>query len=422
MKNRSLLYPFLIVGIALVLPHFLHAQVVSPLLKAIVHNGQVTLQVSSAAAVDSLFARDTSNQVALDFYFTPNDLRNGFHTAQPSIQLQGDVYLSFQGFPWQVNDALTFSVAQYGPDGGIVRGYTFVNGDYTGPDGAAPSICPTSIACNNLSGLTMTFPPQYLVQKVRTLSLSLSFGPDNPYNGIYQTNGVDVATNAVYVDGNFNCNQILTGSAMIIFDGLVCQYEGGQLVSPPCSPFGGYYTPGDVCAEYFENCAKNILTPLMNQSSELPCRQWKEKSPSTCGTSTYIYRPGKVSIGTSKQAPNSAVGAGKASLSVKNGVITDKVKVKLCDATWCDYVFDPNYPLRSLPETEAYIRQNCHLPGMPSGGDIEAEGAFELGDITRLQQEKIEEIYLHLIALQKEVELLEFELVLLEWRKQSITK
>lgn len=205
--------------------------------------------------------------------------------------------------------------------------------------------------------------------------------------------------------------------------GLVCQYEGGQLVSPICSPFGDYYTPGDVCAEYFENCASKIITPLMNQSSELPCRQWKEKSLSTCGTSTYIYRPGKVSIGTSKQAPNSSsVSAGKASLSVKNGVITDKVKVKLCDAAWCDYVFGPNYPLRSLPETEAFILQNCHLPGMPSGGDIEAEGAFELGEITRLQQEKIEEMYLHLIALQKEVEWLEFELALQEWRERLTTK
>jgi len=43
--------------------------------------------------------------------------------------------------------------------------------------------------------------------------------------------------------------------------------------------------------------------------------------------------------------------------------------------------------------------------------EIESAGAFDLGEITRLQQEKIEEIYLHLIALQQEVEYLEIELV-----------
>jgi hypothetical protein len=421
MRNKSFFHICLMVGAAAILPHLSTAQVMSPLLKAVVHNGHLALQVNSPAAVDSLFARDTSNQVTLDFYFTPNDTRNGFYAAQPSLQLQGDALLSFQGISWATNDALTFSVSQYGPDGDIVRGYTFVNGDYTGPDGSPPSICPTSIACSNFSGLTMTFPPQYLVQKVRTLSLSLSFGPDNPYNGIYQTNGVDVATNAVYVKGNFNCSQISTGSALLMFDGLVCQYAGGQLLSPPpCTPFGNYYTPGDVCAEYFENCASKLMSVLFEKSTELPCRQWKEKSSSTCGTGTYIYRPGKVSIGTTKQAPNSSSG-GKASLSVKNGVITDKVKVKMCDY-WCDYVFDPGYTLRSLPQTEAYIRENGHLPGMPSGGEIEAEGAFELGEITRLQQEKIEEMYLHLIALQKEVEVLEIELTLLEWRERSVTK
>ncbi len=145
------------------------------------------------------------------------------------------------------------------------------------------------------------------------------------------------------------------------------------------------------------------------------------RQANTCGTDTYLYQAGKVSIGTSGQAPKSSTG-GKASLSVKNGVITDKVKVKLCDASWCDYVFEEGYPLRSLPSTEAYILENCHLPGMPSGGAIEVAGAFELGEITRLQQEKIEEIYLHLIAIQKEVECLEIELAMMQWRERATTR
>jgi hypothetical protein len=35
-------------------------------------------------------------------------------------------------------------------------------------------------------------------------------------------------------------------------------------------------------------------------------------------------------------------------------------------AKWPDYVFEPSYKLRNLSELEAFIRQNKHLPGLPS--------------------------------------------------------
>ena len=81
---------------------------------------------------------------------------------------------------------------------------------------------------------------------------------------------------------------------------------------------------------------------------------------------------------------------------------------------WCDYVFDDRYSLMPLEETDAYIRANRHLPGIPPGPVIEAEGSFELGEITKMHQEKIEEIFLHLIALEKEVAALEVGLAFLE--------
>lgn len=423
MMNKSPFLNCLWAVAAAILPFGAAAQVFSTSLQAIASNGNLTLQMSSWAATDSLFVRDTSNQVTLEFSFAPNDPRNGLHSAQPALQTQGDVHLRFQSIAWLVGDALTFSAAQYGPDGRIIRSYNFVNGDYTGPDSPAPPVCPVSISCTNQTGISLNFnPQQYLAQKARTMSLSFSFGADNPYNGIYQTNGADNVTNSIYVERSIGCDAPLSGKALLIFDGLVCQYENRQLVAPTCSPFGDYYTPGDVCAEYFENCAGKLISALLDKRSELPCRQWKEAQSSACGTNTYIYRTGKVSIGTDKQAPRSSVAGSKASLSVKNGVITDLVKVKMCDNYWCDYVFEPGYSLRSLPETEAYILQNCHLPGMPSGGSIESEGAFELGDITRLQQEKIEEAYLHLIQLQAQLEYAEALLTWLEWQEESRTK
>ncbi|MBK7936954.1 MAG: hypothetical protein IPJ82_07570 [Lewinellaceae bacterium] len=91
------------------------------------------------------------------------------------------------------------------------------------------------------------------------------------------------------------------------------------------------------------------------------------------------------------------------------------MKVQTCSAgSWCDYVFGDRYALLSLEETDAYIRANRHLPGIPPGSVIEAEGSFELGEITKMHQEKIEEIFLHLIALEQDVATLEVGLAFLE--------
>jgi hypothetical protein len=117
-----------------------------------------------------------------------------------------------------------------------------------------------------------------------------------------------------------------------------------------------------------------------------------------CSTTGFIYRPGQVAIGTEHEAPNRA-------LTVKNGIITDKVKIT--DNGWADHVFESNYPLLPLETVDAYISKFGHLPGMPSGKSIESSGGFELGDVTVMHQEKIEEIFLHLISLDQEVNELE---------------
>ena len=77
---------------------------------------------------------------------------------------------------------------------------------------------------------------------------------------------------------------------------------------------------------------------------------------------------------------------------------------------WPDYVFDNNYHLNSLDVVEAYIEKNKHLPNMPSAEELKAEPfGLNLGEMQGKQMEKIEEIFLHLIALKKEVEVLKQE-------------
>ena len=68
----------------------------------------------------------------------------------------------------------------------------------------------------------------------------------------------------------------------------------------------------------------------------------------------------------------------------------------------------------SLPEVEKFITDKRHLPGMPSAAEIESAGHFELGDIIFRQQEKMEEIFLHLIEKDREISQLETLVFLME--------
>jgi hypothetical protein len=86
-------------------------------------------------------------------------------------------------------------------------------------------------------------------------------------------------------------------------------------------------------------------------------------------------------------------------LAVK-GKIAATDFIVVATGSWPDYVFDPSYKLRSLEETEAYIKENKHLPNIPAAAVVEKEG-FALGDMQKRMLEKIEELTLHLIEANK---------------------
>ena len=95
---------------------------------------------------------------------------------------------------------------------------------------------------------------------------------------------------------------------------------------------------------------------------------------------------------------------------VSDGILAEKVKVAVKNLTnWADYVFAPEYKLRSLSEVEAFINVNRHLPGIPSAETIVKEGGIDVNEMFAKQMEKIEELTLYLIELKKEVELLKKE-------------
>lgn len=76
---------------------------------------------------------------------------------------------------------------------------------------------------------------------------------------------------------------------------------------------------------------------------------------------------------------------------------------------WADFVFEKEYALASLAETEQYIAAYKHLPNIPSASEIEAKG-IDTGEMLRLHMMKIEEMTLHLIKQEKKIAELEQKL------------
>jgi len=91
-------------------------------------------------------------------------------------------------------------------------------------------------------------------------------------------------------------------------------------------------------------------------------------------------------------------------LAVDGKIICEELHVEMSQS-WPDYVFADSYQLRSLEEVEASIKQENHLPGIPSAQEIESQG-LDVAAMQRMQMEKIEELTLYIIQLKKEIEAL----------------
>lgn len=121
-----------------------------------------------------------------------------------------------------------------------------------------------------------------------------------------------------------------------------------------------------------------------------------------------VFDDGNDNISLVLSKPNSFVGIGTSSfvdstdvyrLSVNGAIRAHRVKVY---TDWADYVFYKNYELPKLEEVEEYIENNGHLKDIPSAEEVEKNG-IELGEMNKLLLQKIEELTLYVIELNKEI-------------------
>jgi len=104
-------------------------------------------------------------------------------------------------------------------------------------------------------------------------------------------------------------------------------------------------------------------------------------------------------------------------LYVKDGILTERVKVATVGSSdWADYVFEEDYELNSVDEVEAFVKENKHLPNVPSAKEVSEKG-IEMVEMDATLLRQIEELWLHMIQLNKKVERLEVENALLKSSK-----
>lgn len=108
-------------------------------------------------------------------------------------------------------------------------------------------------------------------------------------------------------------------------------------------------------------------------------------------TSLAFYK-GKIGIGTSNPDEQ---------LTVNGKIHAQEVRIDLSSPmTVPDYVFANDYKLKSLHEVEDYIKQNSHLPEIPSAKEIEKDGLM-LAEMNMALLKKIEELTLYMIEQEK---------------------
>ena len=85
-------------------------------------------------------------------------------------------------------------------------------------------------------------------------------------------------------------------------------------------------------------------------------------------------------------------------LDVKGRLRAEEVIV---EEGWADFVFDDDYVLPTLEEEKHHIDLKGHLIGFES--EEAMDGEIQIGDVTKRQQQKIEELVLHTIGLNEKV-------------------
>lgn len=89
--------------------------------------------------------------------------------------------------------------------------------------------------------------------------------------------------------------------------------------------------------------------------------------------------------------------------AIKGTVYCNALTVTATISPWPDYILNKSYKVQPLSETEAFIKKNGHLPGMPSSKEV-AKNGINVGDMQAKLLKTMEEMTLQMIAQNKKIE------------------
>jgi len=207
-------------------------------------------------------------------------------------------------------------------------------------------------------------------------SSSSAYGVYGTSNGS-GTNFAGYFTGRGYFSGNVGIGTTIPDVKLHIIGGTdASPASGGYLVT-------GSITAGNIAIDDNEIMARNnglTSTLYLNNSG---------------GDLVMCTSSGNVMIGTTTPAAGYI-------LSVDGKIMSEELKVQL-SGDWPDYVFHDKYKLPSLQNLEASIKINKRLPGMPSAAEVKKDGII-VGQMQTKMMEKIEELTLYIISLQKQID------------------
>jgi len=153
-----------------------------------------------------------------------------------------------------------------------------------------------------------------------------------------------------------------------------------------------------------EDDGEKMFMHLPKKDSRIVISNWGNYLPEhkfivSSGTSLFegnVYADDHVGIGTHSFSDDT----GDYRLSVNGNIRAHRVRVY---TTWADYVFAKDYRLPSLAEVETQIKSVGHLADIPSAGEVEKNG-IDVGEMNKLLLQKVEELTLYVIDLNKQIQ------------------
>lgn len=216
--------------------------------------------------------------------------------------------------------------------------------------------------------------------------------PDDGNAGI----GTTTPTQKLEVNGTTKTNQLIVGDAATIPSFASAWFEGGfssQLfLNSSSSPVDERVWALSAINGSFKIFAENDNLSALQEAFII-------NRGTGINIENVLFPNGNVGIGTSSFVD----GNDTYRFSVNGKIRAHGVKVY---TTWADYVFENDYILKPLEEVEDFIQKNGHLPNVPSEAEVLKNG-IELGAMNAKLLEKIEELTLYIIELNKKVEELE---------------